>query len=124
MGNQLHVTNITPIPKPRMTRRDQWMVRDCVKKYWGYKDCLKLESLDQKFVLGNNIRMFFVIPMARTWSKKRKLETDKTRHQNKPDIDNLVKAVMDSLKEKDETVHTIFASKSWGYEGSISIENL
>ena len=39
---------------------------------------------------------------------------------NKPDLDNIIKFVQDSLKpEGDQMIHTIVANKIWGEEGKI-----
>ena len=44
-------------------------------------------------------------------------------HRQKPDIDNLLKFVMDALlPDGDEKVHSITALKRWGYEGKVIIE--
>ena len=41
-------------------------------------------------------------------------------HLNKPDLDNIIKFVQDSLKEDgDQMIHTIVANKIWGEEGKI-----
>ena len=29
--------NITPVAKPRMTKRDKWLKRSVVEKYWEFK---------------------------------------------------------------------------------------
>lgn len=45
-------------------------------------------------------------------------------HEQKPDIDNLVKGLLDALLKEDKGVHTIIASKSWAEHGSITVLNL
>lgn len=41
-------------------------------------------------------------------------------HLVKPDLDNIIKFVQDSLKpEGDQSIHTIVANKIWGREGKI-----
>ena len=44
-------------------------------------------------------------------------------HRQKPDLDNILKFLMDSLLPEggDEVVHTIHARKIWGEEGKIII---
>ena len=42
-------------------------------------------------------------------------------HNQKPDIDNLIKAVLDALMAEDCRVHTVFARKFWAEEGGIVI---
>ena len=36
---------ITPVPKPRMTRRDRWAKRPCVLRYWAFKDEVRLRRV-------------------------------------------------------------------------------
>ena len=40
-------------------------------------------------------------------------------HQQRPDVDNLVKGVMDSLFQEDSHIHTIEAKKVWSDVGYI-----
>ena len=44
-------------------------------------------------------------------------------HKVKPDIDNLLKAVMDALIENDQSVYRVTAMKFWDALGSIIIIN-
>jgi len=57
------------------------------------------------------------------YSKKKKAELLGMPCQITPDIDNLVKAVMDSLLPEDKTVWKICASKRWAEEGRVVIRN-
>jgi len=57
--------------------------------------------------------------MPKSWSKKKKAEMINKPHKQKPDIDNLLKGLMDALLEEDSHVHTVFARKIWAEEGSI-----
>lgn len=43
-------------------------------------------------------------------------------HQQKPDIDNLVKSVLDALLIEDKNVYRVLAEKYWAEEGGIEIE--
>lgn len=45
-------------------------------------------------------------------------------HQQKPDIDNLIKSVLDSLCENDAYIWQVSASKVWGDVGAIEIFDL
>jgi len=45
-------------------------------------------------------------------------------HQQKPDIDNLQKAVQDSLCDDDSYIYDVCATKVWGIDGSVTIETL
>lgn len=75
-----------------------------------------------KFSLCNEFKVIFILPMPNSWSKKKKEAMIGKPHQQKPDIDNLLKFVMDSLlPEGDECVHEISAKKIWGEEGKVII---
>lgn len=112
------VIDIDPVAKPRMTRRDKWAERPSVMRYRAYKDALNLKF---KGTLGDTISMTFIIPMPDSWSKKKKIEMNETPHQQKPDIDNLIKGFLDALLEEDSHIYSIEASKFWGYKGKIVI---
>ena len=52
--------------------------------------------------------------MPKSWSAKKKLAMRGKPHRQKPDIDNLVKAVIDSIyPEDDAAVPGIVARKRW-----------
>ena len=53
--------------------------------------------------------------------KKKKKELDGKFHDKRPDIDNLVKGVMDALYEEDSHIHTICCKKYWSLEPKMII---
>jgi len=58
--------------------------------------------------------------MPASWSKKKRALMNETPHQAKPDIDNMLKAVFDSLLTDDSGIHTIIeVRKVWGEKGAI-----
>jgi len=113
--------SITPIGKPRMVRSDAWSKRSVVLEYWAFKDQLNLQANSKKYVLGDTLDILFILPMSESWSKKKKKVLVGTAHQQKPDIDNLVKAFMDALREDDAAVYDIHAQKIWGLGGQINV---
>jgi len=112
---------ITPVPKPRMTQRDKrGDKRPSVARYHAFKDEVALRKVE---VPISGAKIMFILPMPRTWSKKRKDAMDAMPHQQKPDLDNLLKALLDAVYSDDSRVwHIADLSKSWGYKGSILIE--
>ena len=117
--------DVVPMGKPRMTRRDAWAKRPCVLKYWAYKDALVEQARAMNYSIdpGESIVLFHV-PMAKSWSKKKKLEMHGTIHENKPDVDNLLKGFMDCLcPDGDQAIYAILPIKVWSYEGHISVLN-
>ena len=111
---------IIPVPKPRMTRADTWRKRPCVLRYWAYKDDLRSKIKDVGIEIKDELYLQFEIPMPKSWSKKKKKENIGKAHQKRPDIDNLVKGVMDCLFKEDSHVHTIYAKKIWSEYGGMS----
>lgn len=108
---------ITPIAKPRMTQRDKWAKRPCVEKYWAFKD----ECLGKGVSVPDSSCICFMIPMPKSWSKEKRAEMYCKPHTQKPDIDNLVKGILDAVYEDDSCVHEIHAKKLWAHEGAILI---
>jgi len=103
----------SPMGKPRMTQRDKWKKRDVVERYYALKDQLNSQANKQHYTPGNSLRIFFYIQMPESWSKKKRDSLNGKPHQQKPDIDNLVKAFLDCLVKEDKGVYHIEATKYW-----------
>jgi len=116
-----YIFNIKPLPKPRMTAGDRSGYRKCVRDYWDYKK----ELINQANKLGYKLPdiledVTFCLPMPVSWSQKKKILMDGKPHQQTPDIDNLIKALFDSLTNSDANIHTLKnIRKIWGLEGQI-----
>ena len=113
------IFEITPMAKPRMTRRDRWAKRPVVLRYFDYKNELRLLAFEKGLILGQELHLLFVIPMPQSWSQKKRSTMVGAAHTQTPDIDNLVKGVMDCLLSQDKAVHTLSTKKIWGSYGSI-----
>ena len=111
---------IDPIPKCRMVRSDAWRERNCVLRYWQYKDELKKQAGDWE-VPDSNFHIIFYIPMPKSWSKKKKSEKEGCAHTQRPDVDNILKGFWDCLCEEDSHIWDVRATKRWAYEGRIDI---
>ena len=109
--------------KVRMSVQDRWKKRPCVMRYWEFKDRLVAQAKEQNFKLGNEIMIQIIIEMPKSWSKKKKEFMIGMPHQQRPDVDNIAKGIMDSLLENDSCVYSLFAEKYWGLENIIYIEN-
>lgn len=110
---------IDPVAKPRMTRLDKWKKRPCVMRYWAFKD--EVEKLKLQLPeAGAHIR--FYISMPKSWSNKKRAEMLGKPHQEKPDLDNLLKALCDALYESDAHIHDVRVTKIWSNSGCICIE--
>ena len=115
----MKVIEITPYPAPRQVQSDKWRPSKPVLKYRAFKDELRLKIL----VLPVPFLIKFVMPMPPSWSEKKRRANDGQPHTQKPDLDNLIKAVMDALLLDDSHVHAFTASKIWGYKGLIMIDS-
>ena len=115
------VLNVVPIPKPRMTQRDVWKKRPCVERYYAFKDDIKREAGQSGYILGDKFEnVKFVLPMPKSWSEKKKCLMDGKPHQQKSDLDNLIKAMWDCLSEEDSNIYEINnVKKVWGRVGCI-----
>lgn len=112
------IIDIDPVPKPRMTRRDKWAKRPCVMRYRQF--CDEIRNYINEIPAGGS-HIIFVIPMPKSWSETKKMDHDGQAHQQRPDIDNLVKALFDALHEEDAHIWDVRASKIWGESGQIII---
>ena len=64
------------------------------------------------------------MPMPASWSAKKRAEMDGQPHTVRGDIDNICKALLDSVFENDAHIWEIHASKIWGFTGAIEIEEI
>ena len=65
----------------------------------------------------------FYLPMPKSWTKSKKKEMLGNPHRQKPDLDNLIKALGDALHGDDSHIASIAARKVWATRGGISIWN-
>jgi len=112
--------NILPIPAPRMTQRDKWAKRPCVVKYFNFRN--ELNKTDISVNKGGTV-LVFAMPIPKSKSKKKRLEMLHKPHDQKPDIDNLTKSVLDALFIEDKEVYNITAYKFWSEEPAIYVEH-
>jgi Holliday junction resolvase RusA-like endonuclease len=122
------ILNITPQTHVRATQGDSIFFRipreklrpsglsrlKRLEKYNNYKIDLGAEAKSKGFVfppVGASITFF--VPVPPSWSKKKKKLYHGTFHQSKPDLDNLLKALMDSLMAEDKQIAHIELAKRW-----------
>lgn len=110
---------INPMGAVRQTRADAWKKRPVVVRYWQYKAELR-RLLPEYTIPACGLSLQFHLKMPDSWSKKKRGEMNGKPHQQKPDIDNLVKGVLDALCEDDEYIwHLGSMAKFWAEEGKI-----
>lgn len=113
---------VNPVPKPRMTQSDKWKKRPCVLRYRDFCDRLRKVSTTNGYTPSNPLSLVFIIPMPKSWSKTKKDKMRGRPHQQRPDLDNLLKAFKDALLEEDSHIHTYLGiTKVWGDEGGIIV---
>jgi len=110
---------IIPVAKPRMTRADKWRKRPATAKYWHFVDLCRLNRV---ILPCFGAHVTFILPMPASWSKKKRAIMDGKPHMQKPDWDNLGKAISDAIYKDDSGIYDIHITKQWGYEGKIIIE--
>ena len=112
------IYEITPVPKPRMTRGDAFQKRPRGTHYRAFKQECLLKRV--RCCSGDDVT--FTLPMSKSWSLKKRIEFDGEPHTQTPDLDNLLKALWDACTENDAHIHTITARKIWGISGKIEIK--
>lgn len=63
----------------------------------------------------------FHLPMPASWSEKKKQKMEGQAHQQVPDSDNLVKALLDALFGNDSHIWDYRVTKLWARAGAIEI---
>jgi Holliday junction resolvase RusA-like endonuclease len=133
MNDVIKVFDITPVAKPRMTRRDAWTMRPqdrhrarkCVLDYLEYKEELQFQAFPNFEMPESGYQVIFVLPMPKSWSIKKKEAMNGKPHQQTPDKDNLEKALLDALcPDGDARIWDGRCTKVWGVEGKIIIKAL
>jgi Holliday junction resolvase RusA-like endonuclease len=127
-----YIFDIIPMGAVRMTQSDKWKInpnhideakrqREVVTRYFEFKTNLFNQANKMDFKLGNYLDVVFLIPMPNSWSEKKKSNMNRKPCKVKPDTDNLIKAVKDTLKKNDSDVWWEKAEKRWAFKGCIII---
>ena len=101
-----------------MTKSDRWKKRPAVMRYWDYKDEVKAAKAR---LPKSGCQVIFFMPMPKSWSEQKKLIWELQAHQQRPDVDNLLKGLMDAVYGEDAGVWDVHVTKLWGREGKIII---
>tara|TARA_R110002020_G_scaffold279846_2_gene495658 strand:+ start:257 stop:634 length:378 start_codon:yes stop_codon:yes gene_type:complete len=114
------ILNIPPCSKPRMTQRDRWKKRQCVVDFFAFRDRIKQEVKRINTLLikespfdWDNLTIIFLVPMPKSWSKKKKALMVGKPMQQRPDLDNYLKGLFDATHEEDSSIWKVTASKIW-----------
>ena len=104
---------LEPMGKPRMTQRDRWKKRPAVLRYHAFRDEFKLRTrhkLPESMLVLSWVAFF---PMPQSWSKTKKIEHAGRPHRQKPDRDNIDKAILDCLEFDDKQIYGGEIYKFW-----------
>lgn len=119
--------NITPIGKPRQTQRDKWAKRPVVLRYREFADELRAAAaaagLDIEAPPPARLDWVARIPMLKSWSNKKRAAHDGQLHRQRPDRDNIDKAILDALFKEDSGIACGYITKVWTSDpvGSLTI---
>ena len=131
-SRRFYLFDVVPMGAVRMTQSDRWKTnpnhsdpnkrqRKPVAQYFQFKNALVCQAKEMNFVLGKCFEVVFLIPMPDSWSNKKKERMNGMPCEVRPDTDNLVKAIKDSLRKEDSDIWHETAQKRWAYKGSIII---
>lgn len=96
-----------PVPKPRQTRRDRWAMRPCVARYRAWADLVRACAAGRGSAKTYELRFYLPLPKSKPGNAGQP-------HEQKPDVDNLIKATMDALLPAgDQKVFRVVATKFW-----------
>jgi Holliday junction resolvase RusA-like endonuclease len=120
---------IEPMGAVRMTGRGKY-IKPNAQRYLNYKQVIQLHARGQlkgqQLLTGPiEIIITFVMPIPQSWSNVKKQRAIGQWHIKKPDTDNLVKSVFDSLNklawQDDNQVSKVLAAKFYGEKPGINI---
>ncbi|MEM2138661.1 MAG: RusA family crossover junction endodeoxyribonuclease [Candidatus Woesearchaeota archaeon] len=117
------IIDIEPCSAVRMTNSDRWKkenhvnpnlrMRKCVKKYFDFKRKLLYEFEKNNINLKDELNIVFYLKIPDSLSSKKKDLLKGSPHKKRPDLDNLVKAVMDAVRKEDGDIFKIIAEKRY-----------
>jgi Holliday junction resolvase RusA-like endonuclease len=113
--------DIIPMGYVRRTRADAWKGREVVKKYYEYKNTLGYLLNRMGYKQGQSLHIAFLLPIPNSISKKKYREYNLSLHNKKPDIDNLVKAFLDTVCKQDNFISRINCIKLYSTNPKIII---
>lgn len=114
----IKVYQIIPVPAPRQVGRDAYNPSPPVIRYRAYRDELRLRRVQVPTPFYHGI---FVMPMPPSWASSKRTASHGQPHTQKPDRDNLEKALLDSCFEDDAHVWNGQTTKLWGRHGMLII---
>lgn len=105
-----------PMGAPRMTRRDKWKNRPCVEAYHAFRDAIRRYFPGDVPPAEHVNELSWLATFATS-----KPELIGTIYRNKPDRDNIDKAILDALWKRDEAIGPGWIDRRWGTEDKLEI---
>lgn len=115
-----------PFPAIRATRGSRFDKK--VRDYQAKVEALRIEARalgydfpDSTKILSLAIDFHFAMPAS--WPRKKRFALYSRQHRQKPDLDNLLKAVQDSLFPRGDSgiAHYGVMAKYWDFDDSINV---
>lgn len=114
--------DIIPMPAPRQNYSERFNPTKRTQRYRKFQNLLFTLAKQKKYKLRVPLSLTFVMPMPKSWTKKKKEEMNGQPHTQRPDLDNLIKAFKDSLLREDSMVYEYGKMrKEWGEVGKIIV---
>lgn len=111
---------VTPVSAPRQVRSHAWKPSPPVLRYRAYRDELTIKRLEIPFPFH---QLIFVMPMPESWPLNKTNRLEGMPHLQKPDRDNLEKAVLDTAFGEDCQVWNGATLKVWGARGMLLVSD-
>lgn len=102
--------DIRPTPAPRQVRSDAWNPSKSVQRYRAFRDEVRAREV---WAPEPGDLLVFLMPMPRSWSRRKRDEHDGMPHLPKPDADNLAKALLDACYGNDSHIWIFTPVKLW-----------
>lgn len=110
----IEVWPILPISAPRQVAKDAWDPSPHVQRYRAFRDEVRLRKVT---IPTPYHHVIFVLPMPKSWGRRERFDKYATAHQQRPDRDNLEKALLDSIFGEDKSIWDGRTTKLWGEKG-------
>ncbi|MFE8697952.1 RusA family crossover junction endodeoxyribonuclease [Cytobacillus sp. FJAT-53684] len=119
---------IIPMGAVRTTQKQKY-VDERARRYHAYKQQIAILA-NQHIRTPSNCPILaditFYMPIPKSWSQKKKERYNGYIHRSKPDIDNLIKGLFDSLNtiawKDDNQVYEVHSKKMYSFNPGIGIE--
>ena len=99
--------------------------KESMKFKWDAATQMRIQSPERPLESPVCVNMTFHMPMPKSWSQKRKEEQFGKPMTSKPDVDNLMKWILDVLNgiayQDDRYVTSGCFQKIWGYQGKVEV---